>query len=326
VLVGLLAVTGAALTPETSSQVDWVELPDGQLLKRIVVPPGLPPATKMATVEVPPTNKAAGVNVLEDVPAFDWAYGCAATSAAMMAGYYDNVGYPNIYTGPANGGVCPMDNSVWGYGECPLSATHQGYDGRSNRGHVDDYWVAIYSSDPDPYIVGGWPEHSPDCTGDFMKTSQSAYGLFDGGTLLYFTWDGSPYDATYPASDGGYGLEQFFESRGYVVTERFNQEIVEQGLTYGFSYAQFRQEIDAGRPVLIHLDGHTMLGYGYNTSGSIVYIHDTWDHNDHQMTWGGSYDGMAHTGVTVIHLAENNSVFSNGFESGDTSVWSSANP
>lgn len=69
-----------------------------------------------------------------------------------------------------------------------------------------------------------------------------------------------------------------------------------------------------------------MLGYGYNTSGSIVYIHDTWDHYDHQMTWGASYDGMAHTGVTVIHLSENPSLFGNGFESGDTSAWSSISP
>ena len=97
-------------------------------------------------------------------------------------------------------------------------------------------------------------------------------------------------------------------------------------MTYGFSFAQFQNEIDAGRPVLIHVTGHTMLGYGYNTSGSIIYIHDTWDHLDHQMTWGGSYDRMTHYGVTVISLEDNSSVFDDDFESNSSSRWSSTSP
>ena len=84
-----------------------------------------------------------------------------------MFGYYDNTGYPNMYTGPTNGGVFPMNNSAWGTtvinGEsralCPLSATRFGDDERSTRGHVDDYWVSYGSSSPDPYI-GHWTEHT----------------------------------------------------------------------------------------------------------------------------------------------------------------------
>ncbi len=45
-----------------------------------------------------------------------------------------------------------------------------------------------------------------------------------------------------------------------------------------------------------------MLGYGYNTTGQIVYIHDTWDYSDHQMTWGATYSGLQHYGVTVLQL------------------------
>jgi uncharacterized repeat protein (TIGR01451 family) len=69
----------------------------------------------------------------------------------------------------------------------------------------------------------------------------------------------------------------------------------------GFTYANFKAEIDAGRPVLIQLEGHTMLGYGYNDP-STIYIHDTWDYLDHSMTWGGTYGGMQHKGVTVLKL------------------------
>ena len=39
---------------------------------------------------MPASNLQNGINVLTKVPAFDWSYGCSATSAAMMMGYYDN--------------------------------------------------------------------------------------------------------------------------------------------------------------------------------------------------------------------------------------------
>lgn len=46
-----------------------------------------------------------------------------------------------------------------------------------------------------------------------------------------------------------------------------------------------------------------MLGWGYDLTNSTVYLHDTWDYADHTMTWGGSYAGMQHYGVTVLRLA-----------------------
>ena len=42
-----------------------------------------------------------------------WELGCSATSAGDIAAIYDREEYPNIYTGPANGGVMPLDNSSW---------------------------------------------------------------------------------------------------------------------------------------------------------------------------------------------------------------------
>ena len=39
----------------------------------------------------------------------------------------------------------------------------------------------------DPYIAGGWTQHTlGDAIGDYMKTSQSAYGNVDGSTAFYF--------------------------------------------------------------------------------------------------------------------------------------------
>ena len=275
--------------------------------------PGRPPEIKAPVAAVPEPNPVMGTNSLSNVPAFNWCYGCSATSAAMMMGYYDNTGYSNMYAGPTNGGVCPMDNSVWGPGivgsdgECPLSATHRGKDGRTIKGHVDDYWVDYADPGPDPFI-GSWAEHTHgECTGDYMGTNQSLVGNVDGETLFYWYTDGDPlYDFTLyePAQrDGCHGMRLFAESRGYTVNANFSQLIKGQGTdpNKGFTFADFKAEIDAGRPVLIQIAGHTMLGYGYNDPDT-VYLHDTWDYSDHSMTWGGSYEAMQHEAVTVIQL------------------------
>ena len=269
-----------------------------------VVVPGKPSNVREKPV---PIDAAVGDVTLENTPAFDWSYGCSATAGAMMMGYYDNAGFGNMYAGPTNDGVCPLTNAIWGPGECPLSATHMGYDNRSIRGHVDDYWIAYNNPGPDPYVNNSWTEHTAgECTGDFMGTNQAKFGNVDGATTFYFYTDGSPlYDYTGSSTvrDGCHGLRLFAQSRGYSVTANFSQYI--QGyrrLKTGFTFQNYMAEIDAGRPVLIQVSGHTMLGFGYNATGSIVYLHDTWDYSNHSMTWGGSYSGMQHYGVTVLRL------------------------
>lgn len=295
-------------------QVRTFTLEDGMSVDQVIIsgPPIPPEGVERATVQLPEPNLVMGVNLLSDVPAFNWSFGCSATSAAMIAGYYDRTSYPNMYTGPTDGGVMPLDNSSWPdvviNGEtrhqCPLSATRQGLDGRTILGHVDDYWVSYGSTAPDPFI-GNWPEHTyGDCTGDYMKTNQYNYGNSDGATGFWNYTNGSPWHGTY-TDDGGYGLELFYESRGYTVIDRYNQYIRGQGSdpSLGFTYDQYKAEIDAGRPVMIHVTGHTMVGLGYDDATNLMYIHDTWDYNTHTMTWGGTYSGMQHRGVTIVQLA-----------------------
>jgi hypothetical protein len=290
----------------------------GEQIDEIAVP-GRPPMIPayMAAVTVPVPSQAAGINALSGVPAFTWCYGCAPTSAGMIMGYYDGHGYGNIYTGPANGGVCPLDNeAAWGYtvypkvtcGECPLVASHDGVDGRTTRGHVDDHWIDYSDVGADPFLANGWTRHGRDCTADFMGSNQSQFDSPDGNTWFYNYSDGSPlsnYTGCEPGRiDGCHGLRLFVESRGYRVTANFSQYIVGyRGNTRGFTFANYKSEIDSGRPVLIQLLGHTMVGFGYNDTGSVLYIHDTWDNEDHSMTWGGTYGGMQHFGVTVLRLA-----------------------
>jgi len=302
----LVAISADAKKIDSKYLIRTITDENGEQVDEIIVP-GKPPK-KFRMPEAQPTDVAV---TLSNVPAFDWSYGCSATSGAMMAGYYDNGSYPNMYAGSTNGGVCPMTNSSWGAGECPLSATHQGFDGLGVRGHVDDYWFGMDST-IDPYF-GNWTEHGyADCTADYMGTNQyNNWQSTDGSTTFYFNTDGSPkYDFTAcesyipPRKDGCHGLKQFFESRGYSIQTNgnYSQYIIEYGSTYGFTFAQYMAEIDAGRPVLIQVEGHTMLGYGYDVAGSLVYLHDTWDYLSHTMTWAGMYNGMQHYGVGVFML------------------------
>lgn len=301
--------------------------PNGSEIIGVKVPGGRPPAgyVRKEIVDIESLKTHRSIVIIDDVPAFDWSYGCSATSAAMISAYYDRNGYPNIYTGPTNNGIMPLDNSIWnessggegGDGECPLSATHQGFDGLTSRGHVDNYWVEYGSEEVDPYITNGWTPHAnADCTGDFMGTNQSYWNSSDGSTSFYTNGDGYPLhsftggeNASPRHKDGGYGFEQFMESRGYDVTVSYNQRIYGyEGNTAGFTFAQYMAEIDANRPVLIHVLGHTMVGFGYDSSDQTIYIKNTWDYSTHTMAWGGEYSDMTHYSVTVLNLDPNESV------------------
>ena len=300
-------ITPAAVSADTEDNLEKASkkmLKDATKIEEIIVP-GVPPGKRISEEPVSSIEIKQADAVLSDVPAFDWCYGCSATSAAMMFGYYDRTGYSNMYAGPTNGGVCPLDNSDWGSSECPLSATHQGYDGLAVKGHVDDYWY-YYGSTVDPYD-GYWAEHGyADCTADFMGTNQYVnWQNVDGSTRFYYYTNGNPlydYSGCEPGGkrDGCHGIRLFVESRGYNVVQNYNQYIHEH-VAGGFTYANFKAEIDAGRPVIIHVTDHSMLGYGY-TDPDTIYIHDTWSHTDHFMTWGGIYSGLEHYAVTVIEM------------------------
>ena len=258
-----------------------------------------------------------GVASSLSVPAYDWVFGCGAVSASMIGAYFDRNGFPNIYTGPTNGGVMPLDNSIWPkwtdsagktYPGNPLAASRLGLDGRTTRGSIDDYWVAYQSTAPDPYITGGWTQHTlGDAFGDYMKTSQSAYGNPDGATYFYWNTNGTPLTCAAMESTGSankdatYGRKLFYEARGYSVTECYNQR-TDNTIAGGFSFADYKAQIDAGHPVFIFLTGHFVVGVGYQDP-STVYLNDTWDYQTHQMTWGTSYTGLELLAAGIVNPA-----------------------
>jgi hypothetical protein len=281
--------------------------------------------TSMCTGPTPPMSVAQNIVavvpqsavMLDNVPTSSWTYGCSATSAGMIFGYYDLHGYSNMYTGLYNNGVVPLSNLG---NLTSIIATRQGFDGRTTLGHVDDYWIASDSSGPDPWVTNNWTEHTwGDCTADYMGTSQWNWDYYysdgvkdfniDGGTAL-FAWDGPDklFDYIPDASQGlpqtelCHGLRLFAESRGYAVVENYTQEI-DTIYSGGFSFQDYMNEINNGYPVMIQLAGHSMVGVGYNAANETIFVHDTWGDYTASMTWGGSYSGMQEKAVTVIHLA-----------------------
>jgi hypothetical protein len=301
--------------------VQSITLGDGTQLDRITIngPPKPPPGYEIERAPVaPPGLNQPGLAASLPVPAYDWVFGCSAVSASMIGAYFDRNGLPDIYTGPTDGGVMPMTNSVWptwtdrtgaSYPGNPLVASRNGSDGRVIRGSIDDYWDAYNSSAQDPYITGGWAQHNwGDAFGDYMKTSQSTYGNVDGSTTFY-NWASSaaPFTCANMVSygiadrDGTYGRRLFYEARGYSVGECFNQK-TDNTIAGGFSFANYRAQIDAGHPVLLNLAGHSVVGIGY-LEPSTVYLNDTWDYQTHSMTWGASYSGMALLSVSIANPA-----------------------
>jgi hypothetical protein len=338
IMVGALATgvlgveTGWVLAKDTSegelppSEVEVVNpyytierftLDDGTMLEKNIIngpPEPLPEYEDARTASIQPLPSR---GVISNFPSYDWVFGCSAVSGAMIAAYYDNNGYPDMYNGPTNGGVMPLTDTSWAtwfdgndtYPNNPLIASHQWVDGRTIRGSIDDYWVGYNSAASDPYITGAWTQHTwSDAIGDFMKTSQSAYGNVDGSTAFYnWTTSGDPLTCSDMVSssiddiDGTFGRKLFYEARGYSVADCYNQKTDNNG--GGFTLSDFQAEINLGHPVLLNLAGHSIVGYGY--SGSTIYIRDTWDNNPsnvYTMTWGGSYDGMVLQSVSVVRL------------------------
>ena len=298
-------------------------LESGEMAIGIADSPSTPPDEFLDSMTVAAEASASAV-ILTEVPTSYWTYGCGATAVGMLFGYYDRVGYDNMYTGPTNGGVAPLVDLGQGSdpadpieGSCSLIATMNGFDGRTTAGHVDDYWIASGSGGPDPWEATGVEHVREGCVADFIGTNQWKWDTDKDGTInansdgvtrfYYWTSGAKSYDPIPTEAIGEpraalcHGMRLFAESRGYFVAENYNQ-LTDNQSSNGFTFQEYMAEIDAGYPVIVHTNGHIMTGVGYDEATRTVYLHNTWGNTLASMTWGGSYSGSAMRMVTVIHL------------------------
>jgi hypothetical protein len=234
--------------------------------------------------------------ILPNAPDYEWWYGCTPTSAGMMMGYYDRNGYGGLqYDNLIPGGVAELSN----YGN-PAALANEAI---ASAGHRSAFYISGYLGSGDD-IPANHP--SFDSLADFMGTSQDSVGNKNGSTTLYFWSNGQRFTAQDSFnfgvwnSDGMYGMWEYFVYAGYNVsrTNFWTQAIYNsQTMPLGFTFDDYKAEIDAGRVVMLHVTGHTMFGYGYDPDGT-VYLHDTWNAGQKTMMWGGSYAGLDQWGVT----------------------------
>ena len=327
----LMSSLGGSLAP-VSAQADGPDSAvlvetqaDGRLVEGIGIgsPLSVEVAAQMDTAPLPKGG------MIANFPAYKWVLGTSAAAAGMIAAYYDTKAYTNLSMGPKNGGKMPLTDTGWAtwsdgstdYPNNPLIASHKGIDGRASRGTLDDYWIVYDSPDKDPYITGGWAQHSwSTAIGDYMKTSQSKYLNRDGFTWFFYYQNDSSrltcdvmedyyaYGFKISVLDGTYGRKLFYEKRGYSVTDCYNQ-YTDNVISGGFSLTDYKKQIDAGHPVVINLrkvDGtgaRTIAGYGYN--GSTIYIRDGLDNDPahvYSLPWGGSYLGSPMYSVSIVRL------------------------
>lgn len=245
-------------------------------------------------------------------PDYEWWYGCSPTAAGMLLGYYDINGYGGeTYRNLVPGAVAeistfPSTEGSWDYNVQHIIASPR---------HVSDFYGGGYLASGDD--VFGAPTDPLDSLADFMGTSQDAYDNDNGETAFWFFPDGSRLtvadlyntgDPSIYGISGTYGIYEFLRWAGYgesnpqAVDYIYNQYADIHGLPYGFSLADYRAEINAGRVVLIHIENHTMLGYGYDSMTGELLIHDTANPGEQRMYWG-SYYGYLLIGVTVVDLS-----------------------
>ena len=260
---------------------------------------------------------------LSNTPDYRWWYGCTPTAAGMMMGYYDRNGYGGlVYHNLVPGGRAELTTYPTG----APAGTYRAQAAIASNPHIADYWTGIGNSGDDTCSGNLTTCHGGgDCLADFMGTSQDMMWLYsgcsdvvtfpansDGGTLIWNWPDGTILTAEtmggwtncYWETSGMYGIGEYVQYAGYnyVTGSLYNRYIYPYAANpTGFTYANFKTQIDAGRPVIIQLQGHSMLGYGY-LDPNTVYIYDTWDpHTAATMTWATSnYGGMAHYAVTCL--------------------------
>jgi hypothetical protein len=227
---------------------------------------------------------------------YDWWYGCSPTSAGMIIGHYDVCGYNGqSYSNLVQGGLA--ENNTYGSG--PYLANNA----IASSGHISNFYGGGYGASGDDVAP---PWHSFNCLADFMGTSQDSCGNANGWTTFYYWLNGKPFTAsdalTYGVSglDGMYGIGEYLEYAGYDAATLYTQHIYTTSTPLGFTFAQYMAEINAGRPVIIQVEGHSMYGYGYDSATTTVILHDTWTLGLHSMTWGGSYSGMQQWGVVAL--------------------------
>ena len=260
------------------------------------------------------TSKGTGGDVLlaNAMPEAEYMYGCTPTSIAMILGYYDRCGYrgtdlSDIVEGEVDLKERGLDGNAYNMNAFDtvlgrLTATEEyvyrfhSRDGAETTPKQElPYTFKTGTSTLDTSV---W-----NCLADNLGTGQ----FWRGNPNLSTTVTYCPleelytYDHTIPITDGSttknvryidtamlYGLDLYVQSRGYSMDYEITGTYMADVANGDFTFADYMREIDSGRPVLISIQGHSMVGYGYNAATNEIIFDDCYK-SGQRMAWDGTY-------------------------------------
>jgi hypothetical protein len=220
-------------------------------------PPGMDPGRQ---------NITKSQVVLSDFPVYLWHHGCGPTTVGMVIGYWDGHGCDNMVPGDAVTQTDAVNDMIADDDQNPSCSG-------SASNHFQDYCCPI-DYYPNLYTdlsqTGG--AHADNCVADFMETSRSSRSNRYG-----WSWYSDIPDA--------------FIDYVNLVAPEYSPNAV--NLTYSnFSFADFRNEIDDGRPVVLLVDSdgdgftdHFVPAIGYDNTTREYACLNTWDTNIHWYSW-----------------------------------------
>jgi len=260
------------------------------------------------------------ITVDGEIPELEYMYGCTVTVMGMLLGYYDLYGYQGYDLSDVIDGNVALD-SRGSDGDIYNKNEFDSVLGKATatQGHVDRFFGQSAANEKkytyiDGKVANGLNIDAWDCLADYLGTNQYWRGNGDLSTSHYFcdlAWLKSTGQTYYvsgeniPAKyvDYKYGLELYVQSKGYDLDDKLTYTEKVDTAGGSFTFKDYMAEIDAGRPVLISIVGHSMIGYGYNADTQEIIFDDTYRQNQ-RMKWGGTYkysgENRALRAITVI--------------------------
>ena len=246
------------------------------------------------------------------MPEAEYMYGCTPTALGMLLGYYDLYGYrgtdlSNIIEGVValksrgtDGNAYDMDAFDTVLGRAIASEEYVYRFHSRNGTETTPAQELEYTFKPDGRTLNTdeW-----NCIADYIGTGQFWRGNGNLSTSIAY---GSieelyEYEFNEPISDGTttkqvrylyttmlYGLDLYLLSRGYALDYEITGSYPVDVCGGDFTFEDYMYEIDSGRPVMISIEGHSMVGYGYNAATREIVFDDCYRAGQ-SMAWDGTY-------------------------------------
>jgi len=265
------------------------------------------------------------------MPEAEYMYGCTPTAIGMLLGYYDLYGYEdrgfsNLIEGDVDlksrgtdGNPYDMDafDTVLGRAIASEEYVFRFHSRNGKETTPDQELEYAFKEDGKTLDTGIW-----NCIADYLGTGQywrgndnfsttttfsSLKNLYRNDSDITIDSDSASRTIRYIEHSMLYGLDLYVQSRGYSLDDSRTGTYDVDVNGGSFSFAHYISEIDAGRPVMISIDDHSMVGYGYNAETMEIIFDDCYE-SGQRMVWDGTYlfsgEERKLQSITVIVLDE----------------------